>query len=130
MSASASTRADRFRATMQAKKAAGWRKTQPKGFRRGPDSYQRTRRPVQPHQRIVINPRTHRAADTLGDIYLEKKPVNLESWWMVGQSPEQREAWHARASKEVGRMCGSAEFKKLGERKAVDEIRRQGSGLN
>lgn len=53
------------------------------------------------------------------------KPVNLESWWMQGQSREQQAEWFARAAREVDRMSGSREAKQLGFRSAIEELGRK-----
>jgi hypothetical protein len=39
------------------------------------------------------------------------KPTNLESWWLLGQTRDEQDAWFARARAELDRMCGSKEFK-------------------
>jgi ribosomal protein L37AE/L43A len=53
------------------------------------------------------------------------KPVNLESWWIVGQSREHQDRWFARARRELDRMTGSTEARKLGFRPAVEELGRR-----
>lgn len=77
-------------------------------------------RKVTPQQRIVINPRTHRASDVLGDIYLPPKPKGGESWWL--QHQQDRIAFSQQAEKELPRMAGSRDGS-TGLRRAVDEIR-------
>jgi hypothetical protein len=49
------------------------------------------------------------------------KPVNLESWWINPLARDRQAEWFARAARELDRMSGSPEARKLGFRKAVDE---------